>query len=159
MNEIVVSRVIEASPQRVWEVLTDLAGAPETLSGVESVQLLTDGPYAVGTRWQETRTMFGRSATEEMWVADNDPWRRTEVRAQSGGTSYVTEMLLTPLDEQESRTELTMRFTAQMQDPSTLTRAAMAVTGGLATRATTKALEQDLADIAGAAEGSQNTDA
>ena len=150
MSEIVVSRTIEASPQRVWEVVTDLDHAPETLSGVVSVQRMTNGPYAVGTRWRETRTMFGREATEEMWVAQSDPQRRTQVRAESGGADYVTEFTLTPLDE-GARTELSVRFDAEMTAPSVLQKVGMKVMGGIAARATRKALEQDLADIAAAA--------
>lgn len=152
MSEITVSRVIDASPARVWEVLTDLDRAAETLSGVTSVQRMTDGPYAVGTRWRETRTMFGRESTEEMWVAAADPWRQTEVRSRSGGADYVTEFTLTPRDD-EARAELTVRFAGEMSDPSLVQKVLMRAFEGVALRATRKALEQDLADIAAAAEG------
>ncbi|WP_109471548.1 SRPBCC family protein [Ornithinimicrobium cavernae] len=151
MSEIVVSRIIETTPERVWEVLTDLDRAPETLTGVTDVQRLTDGPYAVGTRWRETRTMFGKKSTEEMWVTASDPWRRSEIHAESSGAHYVTEFLLAPLDD-GARTELTVRFAAEPVGPSAVQKALMAVLGGVATRATRKALEQDLADIAAAAE-------
>lgn len=151
MSEIVVSKIVEASPDRVWEVLTNLDGAAETLTGVVSVQRMTDGPYAVGTRWRETRKMFGRESTEEMWVAESDPWRRSLVRAESGGADYVTEFTLTPLDN-AARTELVVRFGAQMTSPSTLQKLGMKVFGGLAEKASRKALEQDLTDIAAAAE-------
>jgi carbon monoxide dehydrogenase subunit G len=151
MSEIVVSKIIEAPPERVWEVLTDLDNASENLTGVVSVQRMTDGPYAVGTRWRETRKMFGREVTEEMWVADNDPWRGSVVRAESGGADYVTTFLLTPLDN-AARTELTVRFDAQLTSASTLQKFGMKVFGGLAEKATRKALEQDLTDIAAAAE-------
>lgn len=151
MDEIVVSRVIGAAPARVWEVLTDVRQAAETLSGVTSVQVLTDGPYAEGTRWRETRTMFGRSSTEEMWVTLADPLRETEVRASSGGADYVTSFVLTPL-EGDRRTELAVRFGAEMTSPSAVQKVAMKIFSGMATKATRKALEQDLADIAAAAE-------
>lgn len=151
MSEITVSRVIAASPERVWEVLTDLEHAAQTLSGVTSVQLMTDGPYAVGTRWRETRTMFGRSATEEMWVAECDPLRSTEVRAESGGATYVTQFQLAPLAD-DTRTELSMRFAADVSNISGLQSVAMKLFGRFAARASRKALDQDLADIAAAAE-------
>lgn len=153
MSELTVSRVITASPERVWAVLTDLDHAAQTLSGVTSVQLMTDGPYAVGTRWRETRTMLGRSATEEMWVAECDPLRRTEVRAESGGAQFVTTFTLEPRDN-GTRTELTMRFAADASAVSGLQSMMMKVLGPLAARATQKALEQDLTDIAAAAEKS-----
>lgn len=151
MHEITVSRTIAARPARVWEVLTDIEHAAETLSGLQSVEVLTDGPYALGTRWRETRRMFGKESTEEMWVADNDPLRRTEVHAESGGVAYVSEFVLTPLDD-GARTELQMRFSARMHSPSTVQKVAMKVFAGLALRATAKQLEQDLSDIAAAAQ-------
>jgi carbon monoxide dehydrogenase subunit G len=151
MKEIAVARIIDATPARVWEVLTDLEHAAQTLCGVLSVQVLTDGPSALGTRWRETRKMFGRETSEELRVTDNDPVRRTQVRAESGGAAYVTEFVLTPL-EGGTRTELQMRFGADLLSPSVVQRVAMKAFAGLATRATTKQLEQDLADIAAAAE-------
>lgn len=151
MSEISVRRTIEASPERVWDVVTDLDNAHQTLTGVVSVQRMTDGPYAVGTRWQETRKMFGKEATEEMWVAESDPHRRTVVRAESGGADYLTEFTLMPVDE-GARTELSVRFDAELAAPSGLQKVRTKVFGGLAAKATRKALEQDLADIAAAAE-------
>ena len=151
MSEITLTRVISASPERVWEVLTDLEHAAQTLSGVTSVQLMTDGPYAVGTRWRETRTMFGRSATEEMWVAECDPLRRTEVRAESGGVAFVTQFQLMLLTD-GTETELSMRFAADTTKSSGLQSVAMKMFGRFAARASRKSLEQDLADIAAAAE-------
>lgn len=154
MDDITRSHTIAATPEQVWAVLTDVARAAQTLQGVTRVHLMTDGPYAVGTRWRETRTMLGKSSTQEMWVAENDPWRRTVIRSEAGGASYTTEFLLRTLGAAEAPagTELTMRFSGTAQDPSALEKAAMKVFGGMAAKATAKALEQDLADIAAAAE-------
>lgn len=48
----------------MWEVLTDLEQAPQTLSGVTSVQLMTDGPYAVGTRWRASSKALEQDVTD-----------------------------------------------------------------------------------------------
>src|SRR5690606_16565810 len=69
---------------------------PEVLRNVTRVERMTDGPYAVGTRWRETRRMMGREETEEMWVAESDPLRRTVVAASSGGAEYRTTFELEP---------------------------------------------------------------
>ena len=151
MSEITLSRVVAAPPERVWQVLTDVAHAPETLRGVTAVQLMTDGPYAVGTRWRETRTMMGKAVSEEMWVSACDPLRSTQVSAASGGAEFVTEFTLTPLED-GSRTELEVRFSAEMSKPSGLQSLAMRFFAGMAARASRRALDQDLADIAAAAE-------
>lgn len=155
-HELTLSRRIEAPPSRVWQVLTDLKHAPQVLSGVRSVELLTDGPYAVGTRWRETRTMMGRTVTEEMWVVDSDPHRRTEVAASSGGADYRTVFTLSPDGE---GTSLTMHFSAHTPDPTGVQKVLWKAFGALGLRATRKAMETDLADIAAAAERSDGSPA
>jgi hypothetical protein len=50
---------------------------------------------AVGTRFRETREMFGRKATEEMTVAEIEPPRRLVLTAFNHGTAYRVEHLLT----------------------------------------------------------------
>lgn len=150
-HEVTLSRRIDASPERVWQVLTDLKHAPDVLSGVVSVELLTDGPYAVGTRWRETRSMMGRKATEEMWVVDSDPHRRTEVAASSGGADYRTVFTLTPAGE---ATELTMVFGAHTPEPTGVQKLLLKAFGNLGVKVTRKVMETDLADIASAAERS-----
>ncbi len=149
-HQLTVGRRIEATPAQVWSVITDLDRAEQVLSGVSRVQLMTDGPYAVGTRWRETRRMFGREATLEMWVADNDPLRRTVVEASSGATDYRTEFTLTPVGERA--TALSLAFGVETPDPGAVQKLLWRVAGGLGAKATRKALEQDLDDIAAAAE-------
>ena len=68
-HSISLTQHIHASPEKVWAVISDIPGSAATLSGIESVQMLSDGPYGEGTRWKETRTMMGRAETVEMWVA------------------------------------------------------------------------------------------
>ena len=67
---------IAAPPDVVFATMADIARWPEFIGGIERVELLTDGPVRVGTRFRETRTMFGRSASEEMTVAELAPPHR-----------------------------------------------------------------------------------
>ncbi|MGB7449999.1 MAG: SRPBCC family protein [Ornithinimicrobium sp.] len=150
-----MSITIQAPAHAVWDVLTDLTRAPERLRGIESVQIMSPGPYAVGTRWRETRSFFGRSSTEEMWVRENDPLRSTVVESGEGDTTYRTVWQLLPRGEidDEGRapaTELSVSFTGTTSD-SAVTRAAMTVLGPVGLRAVRRALQRDLDDIAGAA--------
>ncbi len=143
---LVVSRLIHAPVEQVWDVLTDLSSLASRLSGIESVHIMTSGPYAVGTRWRETRTFFGRAATEEMWVRRNDPLRSTVIEAANRGTYYRTTWELTAGEG----TELTMIFTATSPDSgmaATLAR----LLGPIGMRATRKAIEHDFDDIESAA--------
>ena len=75
-----MSRTIDAPVGAVWAVVTDLDNAESVLSGVEKLERLDSTKYEVGTRWRETRVLFGKSSTEEMWVTEIDPEKRT-VRA------------------------------------------------------------------------------
>ena len=108
-HQVQIERDVAASPEEVWRVLTDLDHAAENLSGVSRVELLTDGPYTVGTRWRETRKMFGKEATEEMRVTAVEAPTRTTVEADSAGVNYVTVFTLTPTGD---GTRLAMAFTA-----------------------------------------------
>ena len=54
-NEIHLSREIDASPEAVWQVLTDIDHAADTLTGVSRIDRVSGAGYDVGTRWRETR--------------------------------------------------------------------------------------------------------
>ena len=96
MPSVEVQATIAAPPERVFEAATDLASLPETMSGIDSVEALSDGPFGAGTRWRETRTLYGRQATEEMWVTGFDPPRSYVVEAESHGARYRTEITFVP---------------------------------------------------------------
>ncbi|ANS79906.1 Carbon monoxide oxidation accessory protein CoxG [Serinicoccus hydrothermalis] len=150
-HEVSVGRRVEAPPAAVWEVVTDLEHAQERLSQVTDLHVLTLGPYAVGTGWRETRRMMGASDTQEMWVVDNDPERRTVTEARSGNTVFRTALTLEPEDD-GAATQLSIRFSASTSDPNALQRLALRVVGPLGQKMTEKALRTELADIAAAAE-------
>ncbi|MCE0487490.1 SRPBCC family protein [Ornithinimicrobium sediminis] len=149
-HSLTVRRTVHAPVEQVWAVLTDLDHAEERLTNVTGVRVLTDGPYAVGTRWRETRKMLGVETTEEMWVAENDPLRSTVIEASSGGTDYRTVFTLKPLGERS--TELTMQFSGENGDAPTGVRKALGkAMGSLGLRLTRRTIERDLDDIAAAA--------
>src|SRR5699024_3046856 len=77
-------------------VLTDIPGAPRTLSGVISVEILTNKPYEPGLRWRETRKMFGIKATEEMMVAESEPPGAPRTVAEHGRTEYTPTVTIAP---------------------------------------------------------------
>ncbi|MBO1267672.1 SRPBCC family protein [Arthrobacter cavernae] len=144
-----LSQHINAAPDKVWAVISDIPGSAATLSGIDSVQMLSDGPYGVGTRWKETRTMMGRQETVEMWVSQTDPPRSTTVKAVQGGADYTTRFTL---EERDGGTELTLSFGAEILKPSLLSKIAMALFGKIGMSMTRKALAKDLAEIAAKAE-------
>lgn len=140
---------VNAPADKVWAVISDIPGSAATLSGIDSIQMLSDGPYGEGTRWKETRTMMGRAETVEMWVSDADPPRSTTVKAVQGRADYTTRFALA---DRDGGTDLTLTFGAEILNPSRLSKLAMAVFGKLGMRITRKALARDLAEIAARAE-------
>lgn len=140
---------IHASPEKVWSVISDIPGSATTLSGVQSVQMLSDGPYGESTRWKETRTMMGRSETVEMWVTQAEPPRSTTVKALQNGADYTTRFTLA---ERDGGTDLTLTFRAEVVQASRFSRIMMALFGKIGMSMTRKALAKDLAEIAAKAE-------
>jgi carbon monoxide dehydrogenase subunit G len=148
-HKTTLTQHIHASPDKVWAVVSDIPGSAATLSGINAVQMLTDGPYREGTRWKETRTMMGRAETVEMWVDQADPPRSTTVKANQAGADYTTRFSLA---ERDGGTDLTLTFGADVVKPTVLSKVAMALFGKIGMSITRKALAKDLAEIAAKAE-------
>jgi carbon monoxide dehydrogenase subunit G len=148
MSGVTTRRTVQAPVERVWEVATDIPGSERTLSGIDRVEMLSEGAFGPGTRWRETRTMFGRSATEEMWVTAADPQRSYTVEAESHGAHYVSMFTFTAVSP--DRTEVVLSFDARPL--GLVTKVLAKVTAPLASRSVTKALQKDLDDLAAAAE-------
>ncbi|MFJ4172037.1 SRPBCC family protein [Paenarthrobacter sp. NPDC089714] len=140
---------VNASPEKVWTVISDIPGSAGTISGIDAIQMLTDGPYGEGTRWKETRTMMGRQETVEMWVSHTDPPRSTTVKALQGGADYTTRFALNGRD---GGTDITLTFGAEILKPTLLSKITMALFGKIGMSVTRKALAKDLAEIAAKAE-------
>jgi hypothetical protein len=147
MSGIAVSRDVAAAPEAVWSVITDLEGSAQRITAIDGIEILTDGPFAVGTTWRETRTMFGRRATEEMSVSAIEPGRGYTVVANSHGTHYESSFVISPTI---TGCRLTMTFDGR--PTSVFGKVMGALTGWLVKGATTKALAMDLDEIASAAE-------
>lgn len=150
MNDIEVSRVVAAPVERVWEVFTDLGRAAERMSGVESIQVVTPGPFKVGTTWRETRRLQGKASTEQITVTECEPPGRYVAEAESGGAHYRSEFTFTP--DGPDRTRVRAVFTAQSRNA--VDKLVGAVLGGLMTPALVSTMERDLADLADFCESS-----
>ncbi|MGH3356323.1 MAG: SRPBCC family protein [Nocardioidaceae bacterium] len=118
MTSVTARRAVDAPTDRVWALATDVPRWPETISGISRIEMLSEGEFGPGTRWRETRTMFGREATEEMWVSTVDPGRSYTVEADSHGAHYVSTFTFDAVGEQ--RTEIVLTFTGEPLSPIAL---------------------------------------
>jgi hypothetical protein len=142
MKPIVVSEIIDASAEAVFAAATDLPHAAERIKGITKIEMLTDGPVGVGTRWRETRVMFGREAAETMWITEFQPPRRYVVEARSHGTHYLTPITVEPLEP--GRSKITMSFGAKPE--SLMAKIMMTLFAGMAGKIA-RCLHDDLRDI------------
>ncbi|MFE3328209.1 SRPBCC family protein [Streptomyces sp. NPDC059176] len=147
-SSVVVERRIAAPSARVWEALTDLRGTERVLSGVQKIEVLTEGAFGVGTRWRETRRMFGKEATEELYVTACEPPERFVVEADGHGTHYVSQFAL----RADGPETTTVRMTFSAVPPGGMQGLLARVFGRLGKKVVVKAIERDLADVASAVE-------
>ena len=138
---------INASISEVFNVFTDLSKALERISGISKLEIL-EGPaqMAIGTKWKETRTVFGKEATETMWVTELTKDASYSVDAESHGTKYSSTFTFSSLD---GGTEVTWVFSGI---PQTFGAKAMSLLAFMFKGATQKMLEADLQDLKKACE-------
>lgn len=146
---IVLSRAVEATRDEVWEVLSDVTGQEVHLRHVQEVEMLTAGPYDVGTRWREHRTLLGRHGTETLEVVECEAPRHATVRIESGRDHLSLAYALTP---QGDNCRLSVTMVADTSDRSPLGKLRWGVWGLVDLEQTRRMLVDDLADIAAAAE-------
>lgn len=144
-----ISQDVAAPAALVWGLITDIEHSPDVISGIDSVERLDDNEgFVVGTRWRETRTMFGKSATEEMTVTAIVPGHSYTTEAQHGKAHYTSSLRVDP--NGDDACVLSMHFDAEVT--GLLNKTLGAVVGRIFEGSTRKLMQQDLADIAAAAE-------
>ena len=77
---------IEAPPERVWEVMTDVERWPEWTASVERADRLDGGPLRVGSRIRVKQPKFPPVVWE---VTDLDPGRSFSWTAKNVGLTSV----------------------------------------------------------------------
>lgn len=147
MTTFEFSRQISAPIDTVFAATSDFAGAPERIRAIDKVEILTAGPVGVGARFRETRTLFGRQASEEMEVTLFEPPRRYAIGCVSCGCRYHSEFRF---ETKNGGTEVTMSFEAV---PLTLFARVMAFLTKPMIKSMAKMCAQDLDDIKTSIEG------
>jgi hypothetical protein len=147
---IAVDTTIEQPRDVVFAAFCDLAGAVEHMRGVERIELITPGPFDIGTRWRETRRVLGRATTEELWVTRIERGRMYRVEGESSGTHYTSDLLFE--DDGREGTRVTMVFQGQ---PVTRAARLLAIAAPLAAASTRRVLIRDLDDMREALEHSR----
>ena len=104
---------IQGSNEDIWKVITDIDNSPINITGIEKVEIHDNpGESLVGLKWTETRTLFGKTATETMWVTEAEKNNYYKTRAESHGAVYTTHM---HIFEKDGETYLGMEFNSEAQ--------------------------------------------
>ena len=96
---------VAASPQRVWEVLTDVERWPEWTESVTHVRALDAGPLAVGSRVEISQP---RIPTGTYTVTAVEPGRAFTWEQRQPGSTVVAHHVCSPLPEGGTRVELSV---------------------------------------------------
>ena len=140
---------INASPDTVWDVVTDLSGRADYLRSTRKVELLTDGEYGVSTTWREDRDLFGHHGTEELHVTQCEGHHTVqETRLRHDRVTTAWQVGPSP----EGGAKLMITVTADMSERNPLEKLAWGLWGELNFQGTRRHLRHDLEDIRAEAE-------
>lgn len=91
-----VKRTIQVSQEIAFKSLLDLDAARHWMQGLVRMERLDDGPMRVGSRWKETRKMFGKEATEHFEVVEIEEPEKIVLRVDgTKGTTGKGEYIFT----------------------------------------------------------------
>ncbi len=130
MAGFILTRTVEAPCAEVFRVFTDFARLPERIPDIKKVEMLTDGPVGVGSRFRETRVLFKKEATEVMEVTAFEADRLITLGCDSCGCHYEMTHRFTPQGdgtrvEFEVKTEARSFFARLMKPLAALMMGAM----------------------------------
>jgi len=134
---------IKAPIAEVFALFTDFNNLQRNVSAITKIEFLQgDGEAKVGMKWRETRVMFGKEATEEMWITGIEQDKSYTVESESHGTKYHSVYTFT--DEGDGATDVTMKFRGT---PLTFTAKLMSLLFVAFKGAAVKALQKDMDDL------------
>ena len=148
MKPIAVSQRFNAPASQVWSLISDFENAPQRIEGIKKIEMLTNGPVGRGTRFRETRVMFGKEHSEEMTVTEWSPPRSYVLECESCGCHYRSQVSVRP----EGGNASTVEMTFEAKGISFLAKVFGGLMGPMMAKQCRKAFEKDLDDLKRAAE-------
>jgi uncharacterized membrane protein len=88
--KLTLKRTVDAPVTSVFQVYADFGNVAARVDGIQKIEMLTDDPVGIGSRFRETRMMFGRESTEEMEITEFEPNKKYTVEAFSCGAHFQT---------------------------------------------------------------------
>lgn len=94
MAGFTLTRRVDAPRDVTFQVFTDFAKAPERIPSIVGVEMLTDGPLGVGTRWRETRRAGAGTETAELEITRFEADEGYVVECESHGCRFTSACLV-----------------------------------------------------------------
>jgi hypothetical protein len=133
---------IKATKEAIWAFITDESKWVDNIKAILEVEVKEKPETFLGFKWKETREMFGKKATEIMWVTDMEENKYYVTRAESHGAVYITRVTI---EEKEETCILSQSFEGIPQ--KLMGKIMMGLMGGMMKKSTEKAVYEDLVDI------------
>ena len=146
MASITVEKQINAPIETVFARASDVHNWANQIEAITDIEVHTGGPVGDGTRFTETRVMWGKSASETMTFDGFDPPSGFRLLASSHGTDYVSTHTFEPSG---GGTKMTMTFEGT---PRTLGAKIMRVVFAFMKKSLCKMIAKDMDDLARACE-------
>jgi len=102
-----------ASPKSdVFNTFSNLNDLADSVQAITKIELLTTGEIGVGTKFKESRVMFGKESDEVMEITHFSPHSHFREEAHSNGVHYISDW---NFEESDNQTTVTVTFRAQAQ--------------------------------------------
>jgi uncharacterized membrane protein len=141
MGTYEIRDTIDAPADKVFAIFADLPNAANNIESILGIEFLSEQRSGLGTRWRETRKMFGKEATEEMWISGWRPGSGYTVSCVSCGCDYETDLSFTP---NASGTEVVIRLSIK---PRTFMARLLSPLGRLFAGTFKKCMLKDIDDL------------
>lgn len=89
--KIQVSCQIAAPKTKVFETFSDLENLANNVKAITNIELLSTGKIGVGSKFKETRIMFGKESSEVMEITQFEPPVHFREEAKSNGMHYISD--------------------------------------------------------------------
>ncbi|TCS35673.1 SRPBCC family protein [Reinekea marinisedimentorum] len=102
---------INAPKDEVFKAFSDLSNLEHNVQAITKVEILTSAEeIGVGTKFKETRVMFGKEASEVMEITGFSPSDHIREEAHSNGMHYISDWRFS---EDNGQTKVTIDFSGQ----------------------------------------------
>lgn len=129
--------------EQVWKTIIDFENCSNYIQAITKLEILNKPEDTlIGFKWKETRVMFGKEATETMWITDYAENDFYQTRAESHGSVYISRLTVESLGED---TRLTMSFSGEAQ--TFFVKLIAAIMGFMVKGSMKKAIAKDLDNI------------